>query len=132
MVDSHTLVIVGAGAAGTAVAASLRSRNPSLDIALIDPASIHYYQPGWTMVGGGIFNAPDTARDMSACIPPTVSWIRAAVTALEPERNELVLDSGRRSSRIGNVRWRHQPRAVPAPCHVINRGSSLRSAGWRS
>ena len=96
LVDSHTIVIVGAGAAGIAVAASLRSRNPSLDIALVDPASTHYYQPGWTMVGGGIFKAADTARDMSACIPPTVSWVRAAVSAFEPERNEILLDSGRR------------------------------------
>jgi len=96
LVDSHTIVIVGAGAAGIAVAASLRSRNPSLDIALIDPASTHYYQPGWTMVGGGVFKAADTARDMSACIPPNVSWVRAAVSAFEPERNEILLDSGRR------------------------------------
>ena len=47
--------MVGGGAAGIAVAASLQARNPDLDIAIIDPADIHYYQPGWTLVGGGVF-----------------------------------------------------------------------------
>jgi sulfide:quinone oxidoreductase len=51
--DHHKVVIVGAGAAGIATASSLIARDPSLDIALIDPADVHYYQPGWTMVGAG-------------------------------------------------------------------------------
>lgn len=50
-----SVVIVGGGAAGISVASSLLSREPNLDIAVIDPAEIHYYQPGWTMVGSGIF-----------------------------------------------------------------------------
>ncbi len=54
-------MIVGGGAAGISVASSLRARDPGLDIAIIDPADIHYYQPGWTMVGGGIFE-PRTPR----------------------------------------------------------------------
>ncbi len=49
------VVIVGAGAGGISAAASLKARKPELEIAIIDPADIHYYQPGWTMVGGGIF-----------------------------------------------------------------------------
>lgn len=42
----HDIVIIGAGAAGIATAASLLSRDNELDIALIDPADVHYYQPG--------------------------------------------------------------------------------------
>lgn len=49
-IEKHTVVIVGAGAGGISVAASLLSRQPDLDIAIIDPAETHYYQPGWTMV----------------------------------------------------------------------------------
>lgn len=54
-VPKFSVVIVGGGAAGISVASSLLSREPNLDIAVIDPAEIHYYQPGWTMVGSGIF-----------------------------------------------------------------------------
>jgi sulfide:quinone oxidoreductase len=45
------------------------SRKPGLEIAIIDPADIHYYQPGWTMVGGGIFEPRDTAKTMGSLIP---------------------------------------------------------------
>ena len=48
--DHHKVVIVGAGAAGIATASSLISRDASLDVALIDPAEVHYYQPGLSLI----------------------------------------------------------------------------------
>jgi sulfide:quinone oxidoreductase len=93
--STHEVVIVGGGAAGIAVASSLLSRSPGLDIAIIDPADIHYYQPGWTMVGAGVFDAAFTARTMAAVLPQGVHWIKAAVAAFEPERNAIVLDGCR-------------------------------------
>ncbi|NVL45262.1 pyridine nucleotide-disulfide oxidoreductase, partial [Pseudomonas syringae pv. actinidiae] len=56
------ILIVGGGAAGIATAASLLARDASLQITLVDPADTHYYQPGWTMVGAGIFEPQSTAR----------------------------------------------------------------------
>ncbi len=94
--DAHfPVVIVGAGAGGISVAASLKARKPDLDIAIIDPADIHYYQPGWTMVGGGIFDAKSTAKTMGSLIPKGVHWIKAAVAAFEPKDNAIVLDGCR-------------------------------------
>jgi sulfide:quinone oxidoreductase len=52
----------GAVRRGISVASSLLARAPDLDIAIIDPQDVHYYQPGWTMVGGGIFEPEVTAR----------------------------------------------------------------------
>ncbi len=92
---SHDIVIVGAGAAGIAVAASLKSRSSGLDIAIIDPADIHYYQPGWTMVGGGIFKPEDTSKTMGSLIPRGVHWIKSAVAAFEPKDNAVILDGCR-------------------------------------
>ncbi len=89
------VVIVGGGAAGIAVASSLKSRKPGLDVAIIDPADIHYYQPGWTMVGGGIFDAETTAKTMGSLIPKGVHWIKSAVAAFEPKDNAIVLDGCR-------------------------------------
>ncbi len=89
------VVIVGGGAAGIAVAASLKARKPNLDMAIIDPADIHYYQPGWTMVGGGIFEAPKTAKTMGSLIPAGVHWIKSAVAAFEPKDNAVILDGCR-------------------------------------
>jgi sulfide:quinone oxidoreductase len=95
---SHQVVIVGAGAAGVAVASSLLARDPTLDIALIDPADVHYYQPGWTLVGAGVFDAARTARVMGAVIPRGVRWIKSAVSGFLPER-KLVLLEGCRTVR---------------------------------
>ena len=92
---SHQVVIVGGGSAGIAVASSLLARSPQLDIAIIDPADAHFYQPGWTMVGGGIFKASSTARTMASVIPTDVCWIKAAVAAFEPEKNQVILEGCR-------------------------------------
>jgi len=92
---THEVVIIGGGAAGIAVAASLLARSPGLDIAIVDPADIHYYQPGWTLVGAGVFKPASTARTMASVLPRGVHWIRSAVTAFEPERDAVVLDGCR-------------------------------------
>ena len=92
---SYDVVIVGGGAAGIAVAASLKVRKPGLEVALIDPAEIHYYQPGWTMVGGGIFDPQDTVRTMGSLIPKGVHWLKSAVAAFEPKDDAVILDGCR-------------------------------------
>jgi len=92
---SCQILIVGAGAAGISTAASLLARDKSLNITLIDPADTHYYQPGWTMVGAGIFSPEATARSMASLIPDGVQWIKAAVASFEPQLNSLTLQDGR-------------------------------------
>ena len=88
----HEVVIVGGGAAGVAVASSLLSRNSKLDIVIIDPADKHYYQPGWTMVGGGIFKPSTTVKTMASVIPSKAKWIKAAVAGFEPEAKQVILE----------------------------------------
>ncbi|MCL7408234.1 bifunctional protein tyrosine phosphatase family protein/NAD(P)/FAD-dependent oxidoreductase [Marivivens donghaensis] len=92
---SFDVVIVGGGAGGIAVASSLKARKPDLDIAVIDPADIHYYQPGWTMVGAGVFHPQETAKTMGSLIPKGVHWIKSAVAAFEPKDNAIILDGCR-------------------------------------
>lgn len=87
----YEVVIIGGGSAGIAVASSLLARSPYLDVAIIDPADMHYYQPGWTMVGGGIFKMESTGRPMSEVIPIGAHWIQQAVTSFDPENKQLIL-----------------------------------------
>jgi sulfide:quinone oxidoreductase len=91
----YTVVVVGGGAAGIAVASSLKARKPDIDIALIDPADVHYYQPGWTLVGAGVFTQAETAKTMASLIPDGVKWIKVGVVAFEPDKKSVVLE-GRR------------------------------------
>lgn len=92
---THDIVIIGGGAAGISVASSLLARNRNLDIAVIDPADVHFYQPGWTLVGAGVFDASTTAKTMASLLPRGVHWIKSAVAAFEPERNAVILDGCR-------------------------------------
>ena len=92
---NHDIVIVGGGAAGAAVAASLLARKSDLDIAIIDPADVHYYQPGWTLVGAGVFTAKQTAKPMASILPRRVTWIKAAVASFEPDDNVVIIEGCR-------------------------------------
>lgn len=92
----HDILIVGGGAGGQAAAASLLKRQPDLDIAIVDPSSEHYYQPGWTLVGGGVFNRKDTVRHMSDMMHPSCHWYQAAVSHFEPDQQQLALEDGER------------------------------------
>ncbi|MCL6417208.1 bifunctional protein tyrosine phosphatase family protein/NAD(P)/FAD-dependent oxidoreductase [Aestuariirhabdus sp. Z084] len=89
----YDIVIIGGGAAGIAVASSLLSRHKEVSVAIIDPAEVHYYQPGWTMVGGGIFDRQQTVKTMASLIPSGVTWIKAAVAAFEPDNSRVTLEN---------------------------------------
>jgi len=94
--EHHQIVIIGAGAAGITVAASLlrHSAGKTLDIALIDPAETHYYQPEFTLVGGGCASLEKTRRPMKSLIPAGVEWLKQAVSKVDPETQQVELVNG--------------------------------------
>ncbi|MGA1410301.1 MAG: hypothetical protein ACO37W_11280 [Prochlorotrichaceae cyanobacterium] len=89
----HQIVIVGGGAAGITVASHLLGLDRGLDIAIIEPSDQHHYQPGWTLVGGGIAPIEKFTRSQREVIPPGTTWIQARVTSLDPDRNTVMTDS---------------------------------------
>lgn len=90
---SFDIVIVGGGSAGCGVAASLLKRAPNSSIAIIEPSTQHYYQPAWTLVGAGEFDASNSVKDMAKCIPSGATWLKAAVTNFEPDNHIVITDS---------------------------------------
>ncbi len=85
----HQIVIIGGDSGGIAVASRLLKEQENFDIAIIEPADTHYYQPGWTFVGGGVIKAAKTARPMRKVIPEGIKWIKDSVTTINPEENSL-------------------------------------------
>jgi sulfide:quinone oxidoreductase len=53
MNNQFQVLVVGGGNAGLSLSALLLLKNPSLRLAIIEPSEKHYYQPAWTLVGGG-------------------------------------------------------------------------------
>lgn len=91
---SHEIVVIGAGSAGIAAAASLLARRKTLDIAVIEPSDTHAYQPGWTMVGGGVFKPEATVRAMESVMPKGVTWLKTSARSFQPENNQVTLGGG--------------------------------------
>jgi sulfide:quinone oxidoreductase len=90
------IVVVGGGAAGITVASQLLAKNDRLNISIIEPSDRHYYQPAWTLVGGGEYKAEDTVRSQARCIPDGVVWIKDYAETLDPDVNAVVTRSGKR------------------------------------
>ncbi len=89
MSNQTKIVIVGAGTAGITIAAQLKLTGRNLDVTLIDPAEKHYYQPIWTLVGGGVFSKEISEKDMKDFIPDGCHWIQDFVTTFDPDNNKL-------------------------------------------
>jgi sulfide:quinone oxidoreductase len=91
--QQHEVVIIGGGSAGITVASRLKRKGVT-DIAIIEPSDTHWYQPLWTLVGGGLVKAASTKRSMSSVIPKGVTWLRDAATGVDPATNTVQLAAG--------------------------------------
>lgn len=89
MNSHHKLLIIGGGTAGIMVAANLLRKNPSLDVAIIEPAETHSYQPAWTLVGAGTYDFNKTQRSMASVMPSGVKWIKDYCTGFDADNNKV-------------------------------------------
>lgn len=88
------IVIAGGGNAGISLAARLRRMHPDWKIQVVEPSAKHYYQPAWTMVGGGFYDVARTVRPTDSVMPKGVVWIKDKVAGFRPENNQVLLESG--------------------------------------
>lgn len=88
------VVIIGAGSGGISLAAKLSSSIDAKSIAIIDPATYHYYQPLWTLVGAGLVSKSETQKEMAGLIPNGVTWIKDAVNIINPETKKVEISGG--------------------------------------
>ncbi|MCS6790257.1 MAG: NAD(P)/FAD-dependent oxidoreductase [Bacteroidia bacterium] len=89
-----TLLIVGGGNAGLSVMNYVLRQRPNLKIGLIEPSETHYYQPAWTLVGGGAYDVQDTIKPEKKYVPDKVHWIKDYAERFVPEESAVYLRSG--------------------------------------
>ncbi|KAI9313765.1 hypothetical protein BX666DRAFT_1973330 [Dichotomocladium elegans] len=90
----YKVVVVGAGPGGLSVSSTLSNMLGKDQVAIIDPADYHYYQPLWTYVGGGLKPFDESKRPMASLMPKNAEWIKDSVTAFDPENNTVSLRNG--------------------------------------
>ena len=93
---SARIVIVGGGTAGITVAARLCRAIKNPKVTIIEPSEQHVYQPGQTLVGGGVFTHDQIVRNERNYIPAAARWVKESVVAFHPEQNAVVTSSGQR------------------------------------
>ena len=92
-IGNHKFLIIGGGTAGITVAARLL-RKGHTDVAVMEPSDKHYYQPMWTLVGGGQATASSTERSEASVMPKGAVWIRKAADQIDPDANTVTCDDG--------------------------------------
>ncbi|MCK5191357.1 MAG: NAD(P)/FAD-dependent oxidoreductase [Methylococcales bacterium] len=90
----YSVLIVGGGAAGISTANNMRRQNSTIDIALIEPSEKHYYQPGFTVIGGGAYTLKKATKNEADLIHPSVDWIKDYAESFQPDDNKVTLKSG--------------------------------------
>ncbi|BFZ62913.1 hypothetical protein YB2330_004023 [Saitoella coloradoensis] len=102
----HKIVIIGGGTGGINIANQLldtyareakSSGSEALkkdDIAIVDGASLHHYQPGWTLVGAGLANKTDLNRPLASLVPSDVRLHNANVAEIDAAANKITTATG--------------------------------------
>lgn len=91
-----TLVILGAGTAGTIMAHRLSRQRVLADwrVAVVDEQPDHYYQPGFLFLPFGLYSAKDVVKPRRRLLPRGVDYIQARVERIEPDHNRVHLSNG--------------------------------------
>ncbi|XP_070162971.1 sulfide:quinone oxidoreductase, mitochondrial isoform X2 [Polyergus mexicanus] len=91
----HTILVVGGGTAGCSMAAKLSRKidGPS-QVIVLEPSDVHYYQPLFTLIGGGISSFKSSRRYMKNVLPKKAKWLKASIVGFQPDVNEVLTHDG--------------------------------------
>lgn len=93
---AHKVVVVGGGSAGLAISHQLlrQGKFGQDDIAIVDPARWHHYQPGWTLVGGGLKTKESFRKPLGSLIDPKLRFYNTGVDGFSPDDSFITLRNG--------------------------------------
>jgi len=91
---SARIVILGAGAGGTALANRLAMRLDGAQITIVDGRPQHWYQPGFTLIAAGLKPANYSVSQTTDWLPKSANLIAEYAAEIDPEARSLTTTSG--------------------------------------
>ena len=88
------IVMIGAGAAGTALVNRLVRRLEGADITILDPSAEHLYQPGLSLVAAGLKPESYTQSKTTDWLPAGITLIPEAAAAIDPIAKVVATSGG--------------------------------------
>jgi sulfide:quinone oxidoreductase len=91
-----TIVILGAGTAGTMMANHLRKtmNKEEWHITIIDESEKHYYQPGYLFLPFDIYQPEDIVKPIRHFIPTGAELIIQKIEKIDADNNQVILHNG--------------------------------------
>ncbi|XP_016991759.2 sulfide:quinone oxidoreductase, mitochondrial [Drosophila rhopaloa] len=89
------VLVVGGGTGGCAMAAKLSSRLGSNKVIVLEPEEKHYYQPMFTLIGGGMKRLDQSHRQMSEVLPKKAKWVKEKAVEFDPDNNSVSTSGGK-------------------------------------
>ncbi|KAL4237657.1 hypothetical protein ACF0H5_002371 [Mactra antiquata] len=97
-VNHYKLVVAGGGTGGCSVAARACKTFGQGNVAIIEPADYHYYQPMWTLVGAGVKTVDQSAMPMERVLPKACDHHKQKISEFDPDKNTVTLENGQKLS----------------------------------
>ncbi|PID36266.1 MAG: pyridine nucleotide-disulfide oxidoreductase [Rhodobacterales bacterium] len=88
------VLILGAGAAGTALANRLSERLIGAEITIVDPRKEHWYQPGFSLIAAGLKPEKYVVSGTGAWLPGSVKWVADRAAEVDPVSKKVRTEGG--------------------------------------
>ena len=122
-----TLLILGAGTAGTIVANKMARRLDSRDwkIVVVDREQRHFYQPGYLFIPFGRYSAPDVVKPKQRFLPSGARVVFSGIEAIEPGANRVKLSGSSETIAYDQL-------VIATGCEIDPKETpGLLDGGWR-
>ena len=90
------VVIVGSGAGGISVANRLARSLEGAKVIVVDRKTVHHYQPGYTLVATGVWDASQVVSANADLLPAGIEWVHEMAAEIDPESRVVTTDAGTR------------------------------------